>query len=162
MLVRGGARATDGARRDANGVFSYLRNARPSGGPPAGGFRLSLDDLGEYVVPLRTEFTFGHARAGRADLGVIADLDPIHVCFRLHMSFHGGHKWRVSPVQDATLMLGGEEVDSDGVALEPGGLLQLSPHVLIEVEGLGEGSSSIPPRLMHKHGTCNFEFGRRI
>ena len=42
MLVRGGARATDGARRDANGVFSYLRNARPSGGPSAGAEDLSF------------------------------------------------------------------------------------------------------------------------
>jgi len=42
MLVRGAARATDGARRDANGVFLYLRNARPSGGPPAGAEDLSL------------------------------------------------------------------------------------------------------------------------
>ena len=134
-------------QRITDALSGTLRDMRRevslSGGPPTGGFRLSLDDLGEYVVPLHSEFTLGHARAGRADLGVVADLDPIHARFRLHVSFHGGHSWRVSPVGAAPLMLSGEEVDSDGIALEAGGLLQLSPHVLIEVEGLGEGSSSI-------------------
>ena len=49
MLVRGAARATDGARRDANGVFLYLRNARPSGGPSAGAEDLSFST--DYGCP---------------------------------------------------------------------------------------------------------------
>ena len=127
-----------------SGALSDMRReVSLSGGPPVSAFRLSLDDLGEYVVPLRSEFTLGHARAGRADLGVIADLEPIHARFCLHVSFHGGHSWRVTPAQAATLTSSGEEVGSDGVTLEAGRLLQLSPHVLIEVEGLEEESSSV-------------------
>jgi len=133
--------ALSGALKDMRSEVSL------SGAPPAGGFRLSLDDLGEYVVPLRSEFTLGHARAGRADLGVIADLEPVHARFRMHVSFHGGHSWRVTPVQSARLSSGGEEVGSDGLALEAGKLLQLSANVQVEVERLGEGSNSIALKL---------------
>jgi len=119
----------------------------PGGAPPAGAFRLVLDDVGEFVVPLRGEFTLGHARAGRADLGVVADLEPVHARFRLSESFHGGHVWKISPTEGATLLASGEEVGSDGFVLESKTLLQLSPLVLLEVERLGEGSSSLVLRL---------------
>lgn len=130
-----------------------------SGMPPVGAFRLVLDDVGEFVVPLRDEFTLGHARAGRADLGVVADLEPVHAWFRLKESFHGGHDWKVSPAEGATLLAGGEEVGSDGLVLESRTLLQLSPQVLLEVELLGEGSSSI---VLHFRGGVECEGTSRL
>ena len=126
------------------GTLAEMRSSISlSGTPPAWAFRLVLDDVGEFVVPLRDEFTLGHAHAGRADLGVVADLEPVHARFRLRESFHGGHVWSVFPADGATLLAGGEEVGSDGLVLESRTLLQLSPQVLLEVELLGEGSSSI-------------------
>ena len=74
MLVRGGARATDGARRDANGVFSYLGNARPRGGLRAGAEGLTLPTgygcscaascayQGRGGAPARPPGGFPHAR----------------------------------------------------------------------------------------------------
>ena len=145
-VVEEGARTRIGEA--LSGVLSEMRSGGSlGGGPPAGAFRLVLDDVGEFVVPLRSEFTIGHARAGRADLGVVADLEPVHARFALSESFHGGHAWRVSAVGDAALLASGEEVGPEGLVLEASVLLQLTPLVLLEVEHVGEGSSSLLLRL---------------
>ncbi|MCH2106906.1 MAG: hypothetical protein MK291_09720, partial [Planctomycetes bacterium] len=137
--------------RITEALSGVLRDMRREGhadeAGSARGFRLILDDLGEFLVPLREEFSLGHARAGRADFGVMADLEALHVRFCVRESFHGGHRWCVAPVERAALRVRGETVSEDGVVLEPGLLLELSPSVRVEVEGLGEGASSIALRL---------------
>ena len=132
-----------------SGVLKTLRKESVAEeGAAAPAFRLILDDLGEYLVPLQTEFTLGHARAGQSDFGIMADLEPLHARFHVQESFYGGHSWRVAPLASATLKLDGRAVGEEGATLSPGALLALSPRIQLWVDGLGEGASSVALRLV--------------
>lgn len=147
--VLGGSSAKELASRSRisvalSGALQELRSGAVGAATQgAAAFRLVLDDLGEFIVPLGDAFTLGDAREGRADLGVVADLVAVHARFCWSESFHGGHQWRVFGAGGAGLCVGGLEVGPEGAVLEACSGLELSPQVRIAIESLGEGSSSV-------------------
>jgi len=77
-------------------------------------FHLAVDDGGEFLVVAGERVSFGHARARRADVPLLADLESIHAFLAWEESFHAGTSW----------------------SLEPSPLLEhVSPFARIEVDG---------------------------
>ncbi|MCP3917750.1 MAG: hypothetical protein GY711_19575 [bacterium] len=77
-------------------------------------FHLAVDDGGEFLVVAGERVSFGHARARRADVPLLADLESIHAFLAWEESFHAGTSW----------------------SLEPSSLLEhVSPLARIEVDG---------------------------
>ncbi|MFT4538459.1 MAG: hypothetical protein ACI841_001605 [Planctomycetota bacterium] len=60
-------------------------------------FHLAIDDGGEYLVVSSTDVALGHARGGLAEIGLQADLRPLHAWLRWRTSFHEGPCWGIEP-----------------------------------------------------------------
>jgi len=80
-------------------------------------FHLSVDDAGEFLVVCGAEVVFGHARAERADLPFLADLDARHARILRSESFHGGPGWRIEPVRAQRIEIGGQPIGPEGALL---------------------------------------------
>lgn len=92
--------------------------------------RLGVDDGGELLVVAGAALTFGHSRAGEADLPFLADVAPL--CARVQFlgeSFHGGFVWSLEPTPGERLLVNGEVVASGPVALCDGDAVSLAPNL---------------------------------
>lgn len=110
--------------------------------PPAGEplrFHLAVDDGGEFLVVSGSSVTIGHARAGRADVPLLADLESLHARLDYSASFHGGPRWRVEPLGHGARRgavsvaqeSGEEQPVEESRPLADGDQVRLAPNVLI-------------------------------
>ena len=108
--------------RDAGGPTDSAPRALPAGrgGPPrlaplepgSGSlrFRLAVDDGGDLLVVAASSLILGHARAGVADIPLLADLESRHARLTYGESFHAGPIWRLEGLADAPVRVEGREV----------------------------------------------------
>ncbi len=93
--------------------------------------------------------TIGHARAGESDLPFLADIDPLHVRLVRTESFHAGPGWRIEPIRDQDIALGGELLDAGGGALLDGDEVQVSPNLAFVFRRPEAASGSAVLELLH-------------
>jgi len=108
----------------------------PQRGPRVRAFHLAVDDGGEYLVVIGTRAIAGQLRpgpggpGGRAELPLLADLEPAHALFELEASFHGGERWQLRPLGPrAAPRADGRAVGPEGVELTQETRLALSAGV---------------------------------
>ena len=112
-------------------------------------FHLAVDDAGESLVAYGNSITIGHSRAGAADLGFLADLDPLHVRLYRTESFHAGLGWRIEPIRKQRIAIGGQLVDSGGAMLADGDEVQLSTNLAFRFRRPDAASGSALLELLH-------------
>ena len=102
-------------------------------GPPAEGrpirFHLIVDDGGEFLAVMGTSIVLGHARAGRADIPLLADLESRHARILWAESFHSGPSWKIEPLERGTVSISGREIAGAPVVLQHGDEVRLSPNL---------------------------------
>ena len=95
--------------------------------------RLGVDDGGEFLVVAGAALTFGHSRAGEADLPFLADVAPLAARVQfLGESFHGGFVWSLEPTPGERLLVNGEVVANGPVALTDGDAVSLAPNLTFD------------------------------
>lgn len=112
-------------------------------------FHLAVDDAGEHLVAYGNTVTLGHSRAEVADLGFLADLDPLHVRLYRTESFHAGPGWRIEPVRKQRIAIGGQLIDSGGAVLADGDEVQLCTNLAFRFRRPEAGSGSARLELLH-------------
>ena len=112
-------------------------------------FHLAVDDAGELLVAYGNAVTLGHARAEAADLGFLADLDPLHARLYRTESFHAGPGWRIEPIRKQRIAIGGQLVDSGGAMLADGDEVQLSTNFAFRFRRPEAASGSALLELLH-------------
>jgi len=73
-------------------------------------FHLAIDDGGEFLVLCGDSISLGHARAGRADVPLLADLESVHARLEFRESFHGGPVWCVTSTGRGRLEVDGRPI----------------------------------------------------
>jgi|GEM_PF-1224355 len=127
---RRGNHADGGMTADSRDTRRAADSAdRPAARGPERRFKLSIDDVGELFVLHGSRATLGHSRAGRADLPVLADVDPLHVRFVRTESFHAGPGWRVEPEGEQQISIDGQLVEPGGAALLDGDRVRLAGNL---------------------------------
>ncbi len=105
--------------------------------------RMSLDDAGSFLLCCGTRVSIGHARAGQADVPLLADLLPRHGCFVLEpASFQAGASWRLESVGSAQLLIDGHPITAAGQRLRSGARVQIGLHTALGFEQPDDASSS--------------------
>jgi hypothetical protein len=145
----------------AAGAFGELEPGAvvPAAGPAEGAAApvqralLSVDDAGDYLLCAGRELSLGHARAGLADLPVLADVGPLHARFHLRSSFGSGESWCLEPVARERVYRNAEPLQAaaalaDGDDLRLGKNLELvfqapDPASATAVLALGRGADCL-------------------
>lgn len=122
---------------------------RPSRREDERRFKLAVDDVGEFLVCFSPQVTIGHAQAEQSDLPILADIDPLHVRLVRTESFHAGPGWRIEPIGDQRIALGGELLDAGGGALLDGDEVQVSPNLAFVFRRPEAASGSAVLELLH-------------
>ena len=108
---------------------------------------LAVDDAGEVLLALGRELVIGHAGAGQADLGFMADLESRHARLTFSESFHGGPSWRLTPLvtggEPALVTVDGEPLGGEGRELEAGALVVLGKNLAWTAEVPDPSSSAL-------------------
>tara|TARA_R110002126_G_scaffold23750_20_gene83031 strand:- start:7481 stop:8467 length:987 start_codon:yes stop_codon:yes gene_type:complete len=144
----------DPALRD---LLADMRAASPEDGPPppvpddsevvpesdepCQRFGLAVDEGGEFLVLTGPSICVGHASAGRADLPILADLEPRHLTITRRTSFHSGASWVASPCGQARVAIDGRRVVGSA-SLTDGAELRLAGGVSMRFREPDPGSGS--------------------
>lgn len=117
---------------EASGVVADALPPRPA--TPAPGFHpraavLSVDGGGQYLLFAGDVATLGHARAGEADLGFLADVGAQHARLVRADSLQSGPGWRLEPLQGEKVAIDGEPLGPAGRRIEPGQTLRLGENL---------------------------------
>lgn len=150
---RGALAPRPSRRSDAASLQRVLaRAARPlepgaaarQPGPPRA--RLAVDDGGDWLVVVGAEVVLGHARAGAADVGLLADIDARHVQLQLLESFHGGATWHLAALGRRPARVegpGGRDVaPGERAPLSDGARITLAPKLSFSFHRPDPGSAS--------------------
>jgi hypothetical protein len=120
----------DPPRADAPGkrltARPFAPELLPGGGPQRA--LLTVDDAGDFLLCAGREIVLGHARAGSADLPVLADVGPRHARFVLGASLAGGEEWQLQPLGTEKVFRNAEPV-STSTALAHGDELRLGRNL---------------------------------
>jgi hypothetical protein len=112
-------------------------------------FHLAVDDVGEFLVLTTEKIIIGHARGEGADLPILADLDPRHVRLYRAESFHSGPTWRIEPVSNQRIAIGGQLVDPGGAVLSDGDEVQVATNLAFRFRRPQAASGSAILELLH-------------
>jgi len=116
--------------------------------------RLGVDDGGEFLVVAGAALTFGHSRAGEADLPFLADVAPLSARVQfLGESFHGGFVWSLEPMPGERLLVNGEVVQDGPVALTDGDAVSLAPNLTFDFR-VPDPSSSAAMLALYSGAEC--------
>jgi len=151
--TRSGVRRKSAPVADASGTFPAAADSADLVGfaavPPDRRFRLEVDDIGEFLVILKSDVTLGHSRAGLADLPIMADIDPEHVRLIRTESFHAGPGWRIEPMKDQRIAVAGQLLDPGGGALLDGDQVQVAGNLAFVFRRPEAASGSAVLELLH-------------
>jgi len=95
---------------------------------------LSVDGGGQFLLCGAERWTLGHLRAGRADLGFLADVGALHATLVRADSLHAGPGWRIEPCGAERVTVADEPVPSAGRRLEPGAPVRLGENLRFALE----------------------------
>ncbi|MAE29433.1 MAG: hypothetical protein CMJ87_10695 [Planctomycetes bacterium] len=108
---------------------------------------LAVDDAGEVLLAMGRELTVGHASAGQAELGFMADLESRHARLVFRESFHGGPTWRLFPMECkdglTAVCVNGEELADGGRVLKAGDRVALGSNLSWTVAAPDQASSAL-------------------
>jgi len=133
-------------------VVAPVFTARPA--PDGAGARvplalLSVDDGGQYLLAGAERVTFGHLRAGRADLGFLADVGALHAELLREDSLRDGPGWRVVPLGGEPVAVDGRSLSSAGARLRSGARLKLGANLELVFRVPDPASASALLELQH-------------
>lgn len=111
-------------------------------------FHLAVDDGGEFLVVCSASVTLGHARAGRADVPFLADIESRHARLVREESFHHGPTWRVEPVESAHVEVGDRPLSAPEL-LTDGDVVRLAPNLAFRFRLPEPSSTSAVLELFH-------------
>lgn len=103
---------------------------------------MAVDDAGEFLVVVGTSVAIGHVRARDVDLPFLADVAARHARLDLVEEFHAGARWRIAPVEDARVQVGGRDVGESGHALAHGDEVRLARNLAFRFVAAERGSSA--------------------
>jgi len=109
---------------------------------------LSVDGGGQYLLCAAERLTLGHRRAGRADLGFLADVGALHAELVREESLQRGPGWRLVPCGAEPSTLGGRAIPSAGQRLEPGALVRLGQNLEFRLLQPDPASASVVLELL--------------
>jgi hypothetical protein len=112
-------------------------------------FHLAIDDGGEFLALLGARLVVGHARAGKADLPLLADLESEHAELSLCESFHAGPSWVLRPIGEHTVRVGGVLVGAEGAVLSDGAEIELASNARMRFRLPERASSTAILELLH-------------
>lgn len=95
---------------------------------------LSVDGAGQYLLCGAERLTLGHLRAGRADLGFLADVGALHATLVRADSLQAGPGWRIEPCGAEHVAVAGEPVPAAGLRLAPGARVRLGTNLEFRLE----------------------------
>jgi hypothetical protein len=131
-----------------------------SPGPRPLRLRMSIDDVGTFLICAGPGTTVGHSRAGESDVPILADLLPRHARFVLEPpSFHAAGFWRVEPLGAARVRVDGVELTPAGCTLRSGAQIRLAEHSRLEFLASDPASSSA---LLDLGGSVEAAGARRV
>jgi len=146
--------------RDAGAPSSSAARALPvgRGGPPRLAplgpapdslrFRLAVDDGGDLLAVAGPSLVLGHARAGSADIPLLADLESRHARLTYAESFHAGPVWRLEALASAPVRVEGREV-LGARSLNDGDLVRLAPNLEFRFSRPDPASATAVLELLH-------------
>lgn len=123
--------------------------ARPAGEPVRNMALLSVDGAGQYLLCGAERLTLGHLRAGRADLGFLADVGAVHAELVRADSLQSGPGWRIVPVGAESVRVEGQAVPADGRRLLPGERVRLGENLEFRLHLPDPASASAVLELLH-------------
>jgi hypothetical protein len=97
--------------------------------------------------------TLGHLRAGRADLGFLADVGALHAELVRADSLHAGPGWRIAPCAGERVTIEGEPVPDAGRRLESGARVRLGENLELEL-GLPDPASASAVLELRRGAEC--------
>jgi hypothetical protein len=80
-------------------------------------FVLSVDELGSYLVVDACELVIGHIGGAGVDLPFLADVGARHAVLSRQLSFRDGLIWRIAPLGEEQVSVGGDVVAEGGHSL---------------------------------------------
>jgi hypothetical protein len=129
---------------------------RAAGGSPQGrrephpaAALLSVDGAGQFLLLAAERVTLGHLRAGRADLGFLADVGALHAVLERADSFQAGPGWRILPTGSERVAVGGEPVPATGRRLAADERVRLGENLEFRVHVPDPASASVVLELLH-------------
>jgi hypothetical protein len=139
------------AMRDLLGVMRSGRRGAAPGTSGASGrahrVHLAVDDGGEVLLALGTDLVLGHASAGQADLGFLADLESRHVRLSFSESFHAGPTWVLTPLEQkegpSAVAVNGTPLEGASQVLGAGDRVMLGSNLDFTVDLPDPSSASV-------------------
>ncbi len=120
--------------------------ARP---PAESAALLSVDGGGQFLLCAGERLTLGHLRAGRADLGFLADVGALHAALERVQSLQAGPGWRLVPCAGERALVEGQVVPPEGRALAAGERVRLGANLEFRVRVPDAASASVVLELLH-------------
>jgi len=148
----GGARpGSDSGFVSRGGLLPAMRNdvpLRSDSQPLAMAALLSVDGGGQFLLCGAERLTLGHVRAGRADLGFLADLGALHATLVRADSLQDGPGWRIEPCGAERVCVAGVPL-AGGRRLAPHERVRLGENLEFEVRAPDAASASVVLELLH-------------
>jgi len=104
---------------------------------------LSVDGGGQFLLCGAERLTLGHLRAGRADLGFLADVGALHAALVRADSLQAGPGWRIEPCGGERATVADEPVPPAGQRLAPGARVRLGENLEFRLEVPDPASASV-------------------
>jgi len=103
---------------------------------------LSVDGAGQVLVTAAQSLSLGHLRAGRADLGFLADVGGLHARLTRCDSFQLGPGWTLTPLQSERVMVDGNPLAAEGRRISGGERVRLGENLELELQYPDPASAS--------------------
>jgi hypothetical protein len=110
---------------------------------------LSVDGGGQFLLCAAERLTLGHLRAGRADLGFLADVGPEHAALVRADTLADGPGWRIEPCGAERVAVEGAPVGPAGRRLAAGELVRLGENLEFRLRFPDPASASAVLELLH-------------
>jgi hypothetical protein len=114
---------------------------------------LSVDGAGQFLLCGAERLTLGHLRAGRADLGFLADVGALHATIVRADSLHTGPGWRIEPCGGERVSVAEQEVPASGRRIAPGERVRLGENLEFALE-LSDPASASAVLVLQRGAEC--------
>jgi hypothetical protein len=110
---------------------------------------LSVDGAGQYLLCAGERLTLGHLRAGKAELGFLADVGALHAVLTRAESLQAGSGWHLAPLGDELVRVDGEPLARVGRRLVAGARVRLGENLELRYSLPDPASASALLELLH-------------
>ncbi len=147
--VLGGSGAHSGLVSPESTPLPMTLGSRPARAAHEWAALLSVDGGGQSLLCAADRLTLGHLRAGRADLGFLADLGALHAVLARTDSLQDGPGWRLVPSAGERVTIDGRALPEEGQRLAADARVRLGENLEFRVLLPDLASASVVLELLH-------------